>query len=326
MNALLSSPRLIGLDWGTSSLRGYLLGENGAIQETRARPWGILHTPGGDFAATFRDFTGDWRARWPGIPVLASGMIGSRQGWREVPYVECPADPARIAGGLLAFETGCGELRVVPGLLRRGELPDVLRGEETQIIGAMALEPQLAAHALLVLPGTHSKWAVLQEGRIESFATHMTGEIFALLRDHSILGKPAQEEAPDVSREAFLRGVRNAVGSGQESASARLFTARSLFLTGSLRAAHTLEYLSGLLIGEELRSVLARFQGESLPPVVLLGDGALCERYREAMAECGIARVRALEHTAPVGLWQIALAAGLLQSGTSAALATPVPE
>ena len=326
MNERLSSPRLIGLDWGTSSLRGYLLGENGAIQETRSCPWGILHTPGGDFGAAFRDLVGDWRARWPGLPVLASGMIGSRQGWREVPYVECPADPARIAGGLLAFETGCGELHLVPGLLQQGELPDVLRGEETQIIGAMALEPQLAGHGLLVLPGTHSKWAVLREGRIESFATHMTGELFALLRDHSILGKPAREDAPDVSRDAFLRGVRNAVGSGAESVSARLFTARSLFLTGSLRAAHTLEYLSGLLIGEELRSVLARFQGGDLPPVVLLGEGSLCERYREAMAECGITRIRVLEHTAPAGLWQIAVAAGLLQSECYSVLAMPAHE
>jgi 2-dehydro-3-deoxygalactonokinase len=322
----MSSPRLIGLDWGTSSLRGYLLGDNGAIQETQSRPWGILHTPGGDFAAAYRDLVGPWRARWPEIPVLASGMIGSRQGWREAPYVECPADPARIAGGLLAFETGCGELRVVPGLLRQGELPDVMRGEETQILGAMALEPQLAEHALLVLPGTHSKWAVLREGRIETFATHMTGELFALLREHSILGRPAREETPDASPDAFLRGVRNALGSGPESVSARLFTARSLFLTGSLRAAHTLEYLSGLLIGEELRSVLSRFPDGEFPPVVLLGEGALCERYRDAMAECGIARIRVLEHTAPAGLWRIAVAAGLVESETSGGLATSAHE
>ena len=320
MNAPVLSPRLIGLDWGTSSLRGYLLGEMGAVQEVRSRPWGILHTPDGDFAAAFRDLVGDWRAQWPGIPVLASGMIGSRQGWREVPYVECPADPSRIAEGLLAFETGCGELHLVPGLLRRGELPDVMRGEETQILGAMALEPELAANALLVLPGTHSKWAVLSAGRIESFSTQMTGELFALLRDHSILGKPAREESPEADRAAFLRGVRNALSSGAQSVSARLFTARSLFLTGSLRAAHTLEYLSGLLIGEELRSVLARFPEGDFPPVVLVGDAALCARYRDAMGECGIARTHILDQTAPVGLWQIALAAGLLSRDTSPTL------
>jgi 2-dehydro-3-deoxygalactonokinase len=320
MNAPVLVPRLIGLDWGTSSLRAYLLSDHGAIQETRTRPWGILHTPGGDFASAFRDLVGDWRARWPGIPVLASGMIGSRQGWREVPYVECPADPARIAGGLLSFETGCGELHVVPGLIVQGDLPDVLRGEETQILGALALEPQLSAHALLVLPGTHCKWAVLREGRIESFTTHMTGEIFSLLRDHSILGKPAREEAPEENREAFLRGARNALASGAESVSARLFTARSLFLTGNLRAAHTLEYLSGLLIGEEVRSVLARFkkgteggtEEETCPPLVLLGETALCERYRQVMEDAGIAEIRVLEQTAPAGLWRIAAAAGLL--------------
>jgi 2-dehydro-3-deoxygalactonokinase len=247
---------------------------------------------------------------------MAAGMIGSRQGWREVPYVDCPADLAGIAAGLLAFDTGCGTLHLVPGVMQRGALPNVLRGEETQVVGALALEPALADHSLLVLPGTHSKWVNICRGRIERFATYMTGELFAVLREHSILGRPARESGPaagePIHEEAFRRGLRIARESGSEGVASRLFTTRSLFLAGDLPAAQTLDYLSGLLIGEELRSVVAGLGGAACPPLVLIGEAALCGRYAEALKECGIDRLHILENTAPAGLWQIAGAAGLL--------------
>jgi 2-dehydro-3-deoxygalactonokinase len=307
---------LIALDWGTSSLRAYLLDSSGAARESRSWPWGIQHTPPGDFATAFRTAVGDWRERWPDVPAMAAGMIGSRQGWREVPYVDCPADPAGIAARLLAFDTGCGTLHLVPGVMQRGALPNVLRGEETQVVGALALEPALADHSLLVLPGTHSKWVNICRGRIERFATYMTGELFAVLREHSILGRPARESGPAVGEpiheEAFRRGLRIARESGPEGVASRLFTTRSLFLAGDLPAAQTLDYLSGLLIGEELRSVVAGFGGAACPPLVLIGEAALCGRYAEALKECGIDRLQVLENTAPAGLWQLAGAAGLL--------------
>jgi 2-dehydro-3-deoxygalactonokinase len=311
-----SHPGLIALDWGTSSLRAYLLDSSGAARESRCWPWGIQHTPAGDFATAFRTAVGDWRERWPDVPAMAAGMIGSRQGWREVPYVDCPADLAGIAAGLLAFDTGCGTLHLVPGVMQRGALPNVLRGEETQVVGALALEPALADHSLLVLPGTHSKWVNICRGRIERFATYMTGELFAVLREHSILGRPARESGPaagePIHEEAFRRGLRIARESGSEGVASRLFTTRSLFLAGDLPAAQTLDYLSGLLIGEELRSVVAGLGGAACPPLVLIGEAALCGRYAEALKECGIDRLHILENTAPAGLWQIAGAAGLL--------------
>ncbi|MFC0669593.1 2-dehydro-3-deoxygalactonokinase [Azotobacter chroococcum] len=302
-------PRLIGLDWGTSSLRAYLLGEGGRVLDRRAEPWGIQHVPDGDFARAFAALTGDWRARWPGLPALAAGMIGSAQGWQEVPYVECPADAARLVGGLRRIDSGDGGyLHLVPGVLDAGALPNVLRGEETQVFGALQLAPELSAKALLVLPGTHSKWAAVEDSAIRHFSTYMTGELFAVLRDHSILGRPARAQGSRPAPDAFARGLELA---REGAVAGRLFSARSLVLTGRLAAEESLDYLSGLLIGEELRCALASLDG-ACPPLVLIGDGALCRRYREALRQFGVEDVRLLEESGSAGLWRIAEAAGLL--------------
>jgi len=312
-------PALIALDWGTSSLRAYLMARDGALLERRDQHWGIQHLPEGGFGAAFRGIAGDWRDKLPNLPVLAAGMIGSRHGWREVPYVECPADPAAIAAGIVAFDGGCGTVHIVPGLMQGGGLPDVMRGEETQIIGALAIEPELAAASLFVLPGTHCKWADLRSGRVVRFTTYITGELYAVLRDHSILGRPAKEvvvqpadAASTMADASFRRGLKTALDSGAEGIAGRLFTTRSLFLNGELSAPQTLDYLSGLLVGEEIRSVIAGLDGRPCPPIVLLGDAGLCERYHAALAEFGINRVHTLNETGPAGLWQIASAARLL--------------
>lgn len=317
-----SPPALIALDWGTSSLRAYLMGPDGALLERRCEPWGIQHLPEGGFVAAFRGITGDWQNRQPSLPVLAAGMIGSRQGWREVPYVECPADLAAIAARLVAFDGGCGTVHIVPGLRQGGGLPDVMRGEETQILGALAIEPELAAASLFVLPGTHCKWADIRAGRVVRFTTYITGELFAVLRDHSLMGRPAHEAvaqpadaAAAVADASFRRGLKTAHDSGAEGMTGRLFTTRSLFLNGELSALQTLDYLSGLLIGEEIRSVIAGLHGRPCPPIVLLGAAGLCDRYRVALEEFGIDRVRTLDETGPAGLWQIAKASLLPRHG-----------
>ena len=308
------TPQIIGLDWGTSSLRAYLIADGGTVLECRSRPWGIQHVPDGDFAKALSDTIGDWQATPAGLPIIASGMIGSREGWREVPYTPCPADPSTLAAGLLTVEAGNGCVHLVPGVIQEGTFPNVMRGEETQILGALAGDPQLAGLSLVVLPGTHCKWVFVRNGLIASFSTHMTGELFAILREHSILGRPAREATPQKSDMAFLLGLRAARDAAAEGLSARLFSARSLFLTGELPAEHTLEYLSGLLIGEEIRSALATSHPASLPPIVLIGERGLCSRYQTSLAEFGLQGVRVLEDTAPLGLWRIAQAHGLVQS------------
>ena len=316
-----SDPVMIGLDWGTSSLRAYLLGADGRLLDRRATGHGIQHLPAGGYAAAFRGVAGEWLDRCPSLPIVAAGMVGSRNGWHEVPYVACPADPHSLAQGLVAFDSGSGTIHLVPGLSQVGPVPDVMRGEEMQIIGALALEPDLAAAALCVLPGTHCKWAMIEDGRVTRFTTYLTGELFALLRDHSIVGRPAKEAGlvaqPGIfDHEAFAKGVQAARESGASGVASRLFSTRSLFLNGDLTAAQTLDYLSGLLIGEEIRSAVADFRATAFPPLVLLGDPALCDRYRLALATFGIDRVRVLNETGPRGLWQIAAAAGLVARAT----------
>lgn len=298
-----NTPKLIGLDWGTSSLRAYLMAVGGTVIESRSEPWGIQHIVDGDYASALANIT----AGWPqGIPMIASGMIGSRGGWREVPYVSCSADLSNLAEGLLRIDLPNGAIHLVPGVLQQGPLPDVMRGEETQILGALADHPELAKFSLAVLPGTHSKWVKIRNGLIENFTTHMTGELFSSIRDHTILGRPARDVVQQSSEEIFIRGLHTARLAGAEGISARLFSARSLFLTGQLPAEHTLEYLSGLLIGEEIRSALAACDPASLPPIILIGNSALTERYQLSLEQFSLPRSFIIDNSAHIGLWLIA--------------------
>ena len=231
-------------------------------------------------------------------------MIGSAQGWVEAPYLPCPASPGDLAGALV--QAPGRELWIVPGVLRPGDRPDVMRGEETQIAGALALRPDLAADARLVLPGTHSKWARVSAGRVASFTTYMTGELFAVLRDHSILGRTAGSGPGRDGDAAFLRGVDAARKA--DGIAPLLFSARALVLTGGIAPADALDYLSGLLISDELRSALAEPGGAPL----LIGEPALCARYARALARFGVDGAEAIPNAAVAGLWCIASAAGIV--------------
>jgi 2-dehydro-3-deoxygalactonokinase len=322
--------RLIALDWGTSVLRAYLLGAHGEILETRRQPWGIMRTPHGDFAEAFRAMTNDWRQRTPHLPAIASGMIGSAQGWREVPYKSCPAGLNDLVEGLRPLvETGI-HLHIVPGIAVRGALPDVMRGEETQVMGALERVPGLRTDACLVLPGTHSKWVVVRHGRIETFTTYMTGELFAVLRDHSVLGRPAiaagvESEADNSNAlsSGFDRGVAAARDHADVGLLAVIFSARTLMLTGQLRPLDTLSYLSGLLVGEELRSALAAYRLRGGGPVTLIGDPRLCASYARAFQLFDIPNVGVVEDAATAGLWRIAVKAALISEDGATPRAEP---
>jgi 2-dehydro-3-deoxygalactonokinase len=291
-------PLLIGLDWGTSSLRAMLIGADGVVLEEAARPWGITRLPPGGFVAAYDEVTAAWRAAWPALPCLGCGMVGSRQGWVEAPYCEAPAGPAALAARLATVpEAG---LSIVPGIVLTGARPDVMRGEETQVAGALGEDDG----GLAVLPGTHSKWVVVQAGRIVGFRTFMTGEVFAALRDHTILGAFPPGEAEDAA--AFERGVLAAHGAA-EGIAALLFSARALVLTGLLPGSGARDYLSGLLIGDELRAA-----PDGARPV-LIGEAALCRRYERAMRRCGIHATMTDPGTTALGLWRIAGRAGLIE-------------
>jgi 2-dehydro-3-deoxygalactonokinase len=299
---------LIALDWGTSALRAYLMGVNGAVLESRTEPWGIMQLPAGGFAAAFDGVTSEWRVRAPQAPVVASGMVGSAQGWSEAPYCPTPAGASELARALA--RAGGGRLAIVPGVVQRGDPPNVMRGEETQIVGAFAMHPELAEEGTLVLPGTHSKWVQVSDTKIRRFTTFMTGELFAVLSSASILGRLARDArrplTPDGEREAFARGV-TAARSATGGLAPMLFSARALVLTGALAAEASLSYLSGLLIGDEIRCGLSG----GTRPRALIGEAALCDRYRSALALFGVDAVPVIADAAPAGLWSIAQHASL---------------
>lgn len=269
--------RLLAVDWGSSSLRGALLGADGAALEERAFPRGILTVEDGGFPEVFQSCFGDWMT--PGTLCLISGMAGSKQGWREAPYCACPAGFDAIAAALEWVEPG--RIAIVPGLsIDQNGVPDVMRGEETQVFGALQLLG--LSHARLVLPGTHSKWVSVTDRKVTNFSTWMTGELYALLRRHSILARMLPEDEPALDSAAFDQGVARALaGPGLLNTA---FSTRTLSLFNRMGTAALPSYLSGLVIGEELKA-------QTLPrgePVVVMGAEALTARYEQALAQLGV--------------------------------------
>ncbi|MBM3538738.1 MAG: 2-dehydro-3-deoxygalactonokinase [Alphaproteobacteria bacterium] len=286
---------MIAVDWGTSSLRAHRLGPDGKVLEKREAPLGILQIQGGDFAAALESQAGDWEAAGE-TTILMSGMIGSRQGWSEASYVECPAGAADLARRLHPVAWRGKTLRIVPGLVdRSGGVPDVMRGEETQLVGALpALGP---GRHTICLPGTHSKWVRVEDGRIAGFRTHMTGEVFAVLKQHSILGR-LMSEGPDDDA-AFGAGVDRAREAG--GLLHHLFGARTRGLFDELPAASLSSYLSGLLIGHELAAEDAR-----AATVHVLGAPHLARRYLQALERLGRSAAALDPDAAAAGLFRIA--------------------
>ena len=256
---------MIGIDWGTSSFRAFRFAPDGTVAERVETAQGIMHTQ--DFPNVLRDAIRHWTG-----PVLMSGMIGSRQGWVEAAYLPCPTDAEGLAAALVRVP-GEAEIWIVPGLtcLDTGGMPEVMRGEETQIVGA-------AAEGLVCLPGSHAKWARVVQGRITSFRTYFSGEAFAAMRNATILGRMMNDAPTDLP--AFDRGLARAEDEGHLLN--HLFGVRSLGLFNRLGADESGSYLSGLLIGHEVRAALRR--GSS---VHLIGAAPLCALYARAIARCG---------------------------------------
>jgi 2-dehydro-3-deoxygalactonokinase len=274
--------KLVAIDWGTSSLRGALLDAGGKVLEERSDPRGILKVSAGGFPAVFESLLADWMQP-AGTRCLISGMAGSKQGWVEAPYCACPAGRVEIGRSIIDIGAAVpgARIAIVPGLRDAHDgVPDVMRGEEVQILGAMALMD--VDEGVFVLPGTHNKWATVQKGRVTGFRTFMTGEFYALLSQHSILARTLQADAP-LDEAAFVQGVARA-DNGQGLLH-NAFGARTLALFDRLPAQELSSYLSGLLIGEELRTQSLHAFGE----VVLIGAPALTERYALALRTTGVA-------------------------------------
>ncbi|WP_427184540.1 2-dehydro-3-deoxygalactonokinase [Bordetella bronchialis] len=326
MNA--DTPRaaaLIALDWGTSSLRAYRMDAHGAVLDTRHLPWGIMRLPSppadgaapaasaSGFELAFEQACGDWLRAAPGLPVIACGMVGSAQGWAEAAYLDLPADPGAIGARLTEVDTRRGAtLRIIPGLLQRHGLPNVIRGEETQVVGVVDSYPDAVDDLLVGLPGTHCKWVRVRDGRIVEFDTFMTGEVYAALRGHTILGRTMADPAlPDDA--AFERGLEvagSALGAG--GVLSTIFSTRALGLIGQLSADAQPDYLSGLLIGHEVSALRTLLDARGMPArIVLCGDQDLCRRYARALGRFGLATPTLAAEATQRGLWRLAVSAGL---------------
>jgi 2-dehydro-3-deoxygalactonokinase len=271
---------LLACDWGTTNLRAWTLDRQGGVVAEREFPLGVARLAPGEAAQRFEaDVRPALAAQH--LPAILCGMIGSNLGWTVVPYVDCPAGLADLAQRLTPIAEG---VRIVPGLRCEGiaGAPDVMRGEETQILGWLARHPdRQTGHHVVCHPGTHAKWVLIEGGRIVRFVTAMTGELFAVLSQHSVL----ESDAPPTDDAAFDEGLA-AAGQG-DALAARLFTARGRVVGGKAPAGSTPSYLSGLLIGAEVASV-PRLLGEPPKHVALLGDAALCDRYRRALVRAGV--------------------------------------
>lgn len=321
--AIAREAALVALDWGTTSLRAYLFDATGKVIATRVSTAGIMNLPvpaeEGGFDAAFDEACGVWLAQAPALPVLAAGMVGSAQGWVQAPYVETPASAQALVAGIVRVRAACGaEVAVVPGVLEPGALPNVMRGEETQIFGALSGSSDASATqtSLVGLPGTHAKWVVVEGERIARFYTFMTGEVYAALCAHTILGRTMKHPVePDTA--AFLRGVGVAREQGCVGLLATAFSTRTLGLTAQLAADEQPDYLSGLVIGHELAGLEAALARRDVALAdcapQLIGAEALCERYRMALAAFGCSGAHLVRQATEHGLWRIAVQAGLVE-------------
>ena len=264
----------VTIDWGTTNRRIFVLGADGTVLSRHADARGVTAIPAGGFPAEMAEL----RARFGDQPFLLAGMIGSNRGWIEAPYVPCPVTLTVLAERLAWAEPG--RTAIVPGAcVDQGDAAEVMRGEEVQLLGAAAagLVPPDAA---LCLPGTHAKWAMLEQGVLTGFRTVMTGELFALLRNHSILAGSLKGEVR--ADAAFREGVRRSLEDC--TLSADLFGARARILLGKLPEADAPSYVSGLLIGADLRTGLTVVADGA---VALIGDPALTRLYGAALEEAG---------------------------------------
>lgn len=277
----MSEPVLIAVDWGTSSFRLWVLdGAARVLSESRGND-GMLFAAREGFAQVLLRHLKAAKAP-ADLPILVCGMAGARGGWAEAGYVETPAALSAIAEGAIAAPGVKRDIRILPGLCQRKEgRPDVMRGEETQLLGAAAA---LAGQALVCMPGTHSKWVSIDRGQVEGFATYMTGELFDAISKHTILAAPEKTAAEGPDGAAFKNAVLAAYAAPGRLTS-QLFAARSGQLLAGLTPAEALAHISGSLIGAEIGGAVS--EGSAVP-VRLVASGRLQALYESAFTAVGL--------------------------------------
>ena len=274
-------------DWGNSNARAWLCAADGAVLEARRGP-GIapVRSDPAAIAAAFATMTTGWP---DGVPALLAGVVGASFGWRDAGYLPCPIAVDQIGSHAVRAPTNERVVWIAPGIscTNAWGQPDTMRGEELQIVGWAAQNP--GRNALVALPGTHCKWGQVQDGQVTRFHSAISGELFALLRDHSVMVDRGAQSAPHDAA-AFAEGVALAKGAVAVDMSALLFTARARQATGAMAVMAAPSLISGIIIGCDVRTGLSLY-GRS-QDIVVIGDDALAARYNEALNQWGIAATR----------------------------------
>lgn len=280
----MSAAQFIAADWGTSHLRLFLCDAEGVAQDSASGP-GAAEVSG-PFGDVFASLTARWEERHGVLPAVLCGMVGSSIGWTQAPYVPCPADPDQIVAACTPLEGG--RIQIVPGLSCRNRFnaPDLLRGEETQILGALRLEDTLRqGRWILCLPGTHTKWVVVEDGCVREFVTAPAGELFALLRDRSVLVRKPPGVDDQFDPLTFAKGLANFNEFPEAQVLHRLFECRSRQLSGEFEAHAASSYLSGMLIASDVHGALRMLSSSATPRTVfLVGSPQLTQLYATACA------------------------------------------
>ena len=309
-----TAPAVAAVDWGTTRLRAWLIDASGKVLAERRGDDGLISAREKGFASVLEGHLAAMGAP-PSLPVIICGMAGSRQGWLEAPYVDVPAPIGAILAGAARVPVQGRDIRIVPGLAQRlAGAPDVMRGEETQLAGAGL---SAGGRHLVCMPGTHSKWVVVEDGAVVGFGTWPTGELFSVLAEHSILRHSLGEHPAAVTPDSafFRQWCERALGEGGDVTS-KLFAIRAAGLLQGLGAADAAACLSGLLIGGEIASASRRY-GAGGAPVVLVASGALGALYAAALDIAGLAvRIVDADEAVRAGLVEAARENGMIGEKT----------
>lgn len=296
-----STVRIV-VDWGSSNFRAYRFGADGSVADRHQADAGILTVKDGRYEEVLEREIGGWFG--PGASIMLSGMITSRNGWVETPYASTPATLSALAAGAVLRQSARGaQLKFLPGVATRLPGPDVMRGEEIQVFGV--INP--GESATVVLPGTHSKWTEVRDGAITGFRTFLTGETYALLKNHSIVGRliPPGDAAFDEA--AFLEGVKAVQGDRSISLLNDVFMVRAGALLGEFAVEAIADRLSGMVIGHELRAGLGLHRGGR---IILIGEAALTARYALALDALGVPAEIGPAHAAVEGFRRLSALEG----------------
>lgn len=291
---------IIGIDWGTTSFRAYHIDQNSKILKTVESDAGILSCKDEKFENVLRKQLEPFGKIVHSLPIFASGMITSRQGWFETDYVECPAGIQELIDGIRILETEhFGNIHFMPGVKQLQPEPDIMRGEETQLIGL-----DLIGNHTCLLPGTHSKWVQMKNDAIKTFTTYMTGDLFSALLQKSVLQATPEGKWSDNS---FQTGVQHGFLQSKQGNSllSLLFQVRVTDILNQKPELDTRSFLSGLLIGCEIAAGSSMLSQES-SPLMVAGSDHLSRLYLLALATCGTEGIKGPDTASARGLFRIA--------------------